>query len=351
MPDYEMGRRPRNWGRLWRFLIFAGLGLFVVGGVSARVFYRTQLSPPSASQRSIVLTIPSGSSVKQIAEELESKGLIRAAWAFEWYVRGSNTRSMLQAGTYSLRFNQSVSDIVTVLTQGDVRRDLVTILPGQRLDQIRNALVSSGFSEQSVDQALKPENYANEAALADKPTFANLEGFLYPDSYQKTDQTTPEGIIKAALAEMQSALTPDVRSGIESHGLSIYEGVILASIINQEVSDAEDMKKVAQVFLSRLKNDMPLESDPTAIYGALRDGKEPSLTYESEYNSYSNKGLPPGPISNVTREALQAVANPAKTDYLYFVAGDDGVTYFSRTLSEHEQLTDQHCSVLCNNPQ
>src|SRR5690606_30784605 len=101
--------------------------------------------------------------------------------------------------------------------------------------------------------------------------------------------------------------------------------------------------------LTRLKMGMALESDPTAAYGAILDGREPSLSYVSPYNTYEIEGLPAGPISNVTANSLKAVANPADTDWLYFVAGDDGKTYFSKTLDEHERLTEQHCTDLCGN--
>jgi UPF0755 protein len=143
-------------------------------------------------------------------------------------------------------------------------------------------------------------------------------------------------------------LTPELRTGIVRQGLTVHEGVILASIIEQEVGKQSDRATVAQVFLKRRQMDMPLGSDVTAFYGAIKDGKTPSLTYDSPYNTLIHKGLPPGPISNVSDSSLQAVANPSPTDYLYFVAGDDGITYFSHTLQEHEALTQAHCKKLCN---
>jgi UPF0755 protein len=233
------------------------------------------------------------------------------------------------------------------LTQGKVATDTVTILPAQRLDQIRTALINSGFKEADVDEALKPELYADHPALVDKPEGANLEGYLYPETFHKTATTKPEAIIRLALDETQARLTPDVRAGIVKQGLTVHQGIILASIIEQEVSNPDDKKVVAQVFLKRLREDMALESDPTAHYGAILAGAEPTLQFDSPYNTYKIKGLPPGPISNVGSASLLAVANPATGDYLYFVAGDDGKTYFSRTLAEHESLTRQHCKKLC----
>jgi UPF0755 protein len=130
-------------------------------------------------------------------------------------------------------------------------------------------------------------------------------------------------------------------------GLSMHEGIILASIVEQEVSTPEDRAKVAQVFYNRMKRGMLLQSDVTAFYGAHILGVSPSTHVDSPYNTYVHPGLPVGPISNVSATSLQAVANPANSDYLYFVAGDDGTTYFSHTQAEHEALVRQYCIKLC----
>lgn len=347
MMNYSLRKGSRH---LRRVLLICGLTLILIlGGVvySVRRLYVANLQPVSAAQKAQQVTVPIGSSVKEIALILKEADLIRETWAFEWYVRNNNLREKMQAGTYSLRPNQSVPEIATILTQGKVATDMVTILPAQRLDQIRTALINSGFKEADVDEALKPELYAGHPALVDKPEGANLEGYLYPETFHKTATTKPEAIIRLSLDETQARLTPDVRAGIVKQGLTVHQGIILASIIEQEVSNPDDKKVVAQVFLKRLREDMALESDPTAHYGAILAGAEPTLQFDSPYNTYKIKGLPPGPISNVGSASLLAVANPAAGDYLYFVAGDDGKTYFSRTLAEHESLTRQHCKKLC----
>lgn len=330
-------------------LIGSTILLLAMGGVifSVRRIYTQNLQPVSAAQRAQQVAIPIGSSAKEIAAILKEAGLIREAWAFEWYVRNHNLRDKMQAGTYSLRPNQSIPEIAAILTQGKVATDTVTILPAQRLDQIRKMLVNSGFNEADVDEALKPEHYSDHPALVDKPEGASLEGYLYPETFHKTATTKPGTIIRLALDETQAQLTPEVRAGIVKQGLTVHQGMILASIIEQEVSDAGDKKTVAQVFLKRLREDMALESDPTAHYGAIIAGAEPTLQFDSPYNTYKHKGLPAGPISNVGSASLRAVANPANSDYLYFVAGDDGKTYFSRSLQDHESLTRQHCKKLC----
>lgn len=337
-----------RWRKVWLIALILLVVALVSSVVVIRQTYYNNLKPVSASQRAVTVSIPLGSSAKEIGKKLEAEGLIRASWAFEWYVRNHNLRDQLQAGTYSLRPNQSVSEITTTLTHGKVQTNLITILPGQRLDQIREALINNGgYSAEEVDKALDPALYANHPALADKPTGASLEGYLYPDSYEKTADTKPETIIRASLDEMQKHLTPEVRAAMSKQGLTVHEGVILASIVEQEVSKKSDKPTVAQVFTLRLKKGMPLGSDVTAFYGAVMADQPPSVAYDSPYNTRIYGGMPPGPISNVSQASLEAVANPANTDYLYFVAGDDGNTYFSHTNEEHEALTEQYCKKLC----
>jgi len=346
---YQIDVSPRRWRR-YVFMIIMLIVIILIGLVYLiRRVYDENLKPVSASQHKILVSIPSGSTAHDIGLRLQKDGVIRADWAFEWYVRTNNLRDKLEAGSYYLAPNQSTQDIADVVTQGKVAIDLVTILPGQRIDQIRSTLINKySFKAEDVDKALDPVNYKDHPALVDKPLTATLEGYLYPDSYQRTATTSPQTIIKASLDEMQKHLTPELRTAIEHQGLTVYQGVTLASIIEQEVSNPSDKPIVAQVFLRRLQQGMPLGSDVTAYYGSLVAGQTPSLTYDSSYNTLLHVGYPPGPISNVSDSSLQAVAHPASTDYVYFVAGDDGVTYFSHTLQEHQQLIQKHCQKLCS---
>ncbi len=349
MSGYSIGSsKTSRWRKVWLIALVVIIIGLVASVVVIRQTYYNNLKPVSASQRAVTVTVPLGASAKEIAAKLQAAGLIRASWAFEWYVRNHNLRDKLQAGTYALRPNQSIPEIITTLTHGKVETDLITILPGQRLDQIRESLINNGgYSAEAVDKALDPAQYADHPALADKPTKASLEGYLYPDSYEKTADTKPETIVRASLDEMQKHLTPEIRAAMSKQGLTVHEGVILASIVEQEVSKKTDKPTVAQVFLLRLKKGMPLGSDVTAFYGAIKAGQAPTVGYDSPYNTRIHAGMPPGPISNVSQASLQAVASPAGTDYLYFVAGDDGNTYFSHTNDEHEALTRQYCKKLC----
>ncbi len=324
------------------------LAVLVSATVVVRQAYYNNLKPVSKSQTQKLITVPQGASVQEIAQDLKDAGLIRQTWSFEWYVRSNDLRDNLKAGTYSFSPSQSTPDIAAVIAKGEVATALVTILPGSRLDQVRATLINSGFKPADVDAALKPENYANHPALVDKPAGASLEGYLYPESFQKTDATTPGQIVKASLDEMQKRLTPAVRAGIVKQGLTVHEGVTLASIIEKEVSNPDDKAQVAQVFLNRLHQGMKLQSNVTVIYGAvLQNIDNPDLSLDSPYNTYLHTGLPPGPISNVTDSSLNAVVNPAPSDNLYFVAGDDGKTYFATNDADHQAQVKQYCQKKC----
>ena len=343
--------KKNNWIKFGVIGLVAVIVLLVGGAFLVRNMYDRALQPVGSSQNLVFITVESGATVQEIATKLKENGLIKETWAFEWYVRSNGLTGELKAGTYALNPSLSVEEIAQIVARGEVATNLVTILPGARLDQIEATLVNSGFSPDAVIRALKPQQYANHPALVDKPRGASLEGYLYPESFQKTDATEPEDIIRASLDEMQKRLTPSLRASIAKRGLSVHEGVILASIVEQEVSNKSDKPKVAQVFLIRLKQGTKLESDATATYGAVLDGADTSypavLNYSSAYNTYENVGLPPGPISNVTESSLKAVADPAATQFLFFVSGDDGTTYFSETLSEHEANTEKYCKKLC----
>ena len=147
---------------------------------------------------------------------------------------------------------------------------------------------------------------------------------------------------------MQKHLTADISDGFAAQGLGINKGIILSSMVEQEVSNQSDRNQVAQVFLSRWKQGKPLESDVTTMYGDILAGQPFSLTFDTPYNVYLHKGLPPTPISNVSQSSMTAVAHPAKTNWLYFVSGDNGKTYFSTNLKDHQALTKKYCHKLCN---
>ncbi len=334
--------KPKLWVKL-PFLILGIILVLLVGSVVLiRQHYYANLKPVSGSETSQLFKIELGATVNEIGVDLKEAGLIRETWVFEWYIRNHNLRDKVQAGTYYLSPSQDVEEIVSVITKGRTATDLVTILPGKRIDQVRQGLVNAGFNPDEVEASFDPSLYAGHPALVDKPADASLEGYLYPESFQKSPDTKPQVIIRSALDEMQKYLTPDIRAGFVKQGLTVHQGIILASVVEKEVGKADDRPTVAQVFLKRLRGDIALESDATTTYGAILNGDTPSHDYDSPYNTYKYKGLMPSPISNVSVSSLRAVASPASTDYMYFVAGNDCKTRFSHTLQEHEAFIKAH---------
>ncbi len=342
--------KPKRLPLFFVWLVGGLVVLAIAAMILVRHIYHENLKPVSRVRTVHVITIPQGSSAGKIAAILKKDGVIRSDWAFQWYVSSQEARDKLQAGSYALRPSQSVAEIVSIMTQGRVTTALVTIPPGRRIDEVRSILINSGFDASAVDKALNPDLYRSHPALVELPKeITSLEGYIYPESIQKDANTTPQLLLAKFLDEMQKRLTPDIRNSFASQGLTVYQGITLASIVEMEVSKSADRPMVAQVFLSRLKQNMVLGSDVTAFYGSILADKAPSVTFDSPYNTHLHSGLPPGPISNVSADSLSAVAHPAATDWLYFVAGDDGNTYFSHTLQEHQALVAEHCKKLCQN--
>lgn len=348
MANYSLYSRVRRWPRRILYTMGLLIALLIIAIVVVRTVYVRNLEPVSGDKTQKTFVVASGEPPSQVSTDLHKQGLIRQVWAFDRYVRNENLANKFQAGTYRIAPSESAREIAAKIADGKVAVDLIVLLPGQRIDQLRQAFIKAKFNPAAVDAAFNPTQYADSPALADKPANASLEGFLYPDSYQKDADTDPKVIVQAALDEMEKHLTPERRAAFAAHGLSVYQAVTMASIIEKEVSNPADRAQVAQVFYTRMATGMSLESDVTAFYGAIIAGQPPSVDFDSPYNTYKIKGLPAGPISNVSDSSLDAVAHPANTNWLYFVAGDDGKTYFSNTLAEHQALTQQHCKKLCS---
>jgi UPF0755 protein len=358
MKDYSIGKSRRNFDMLWRNLAIFAITALIVGTFLLREVYSRSLQPVSSSQQSILVTIPEGASIMDISQKLRDMGLIKNSWSFEWYVRNNKIHDRLQAGTYYLSPSQGVVGVIGSITNGVVATDLFTILPAQRLDQVQSALINNGgFSPEEASDALNPDNYQDHPALEGLPTGASLEGYVYPESFQTSSKTTAQDLVRLSLDELNKVLTDEIKAAAAENDLSIHEFMTIASIVENEVGNNEDRRTVAQVFLTRYKNKIQLGSDVTSIYGALRDSVELPLDateavvvaigHDSVYNTRIYDGLPPGPISNISKSTLEALANPTDTDYLYFVSGDDGKTYFSHTLDQHESLTAQYCKEGC----
>jgi UPF0755 protein len=321
----------------------AALALIVIAALVAGAFtwrsYRQDLKPVDNDTRTYPVIIPSGSGVQAISTKLKDSGFIRSADAFQWYVRLHHFAGKLQAGTYSLSSSQSVPQIVSMMVEGKIERSFVIIKEAQTISQIKDEFKNVKFDAAAVDKAFDPARYGDIPVLADKPAGASLEGYLYPDTFARDATTDPADIVRESLQEMNDHITPEIKAAFDSEGLSVYQGITLASIVENEVNTPNDRAQVAQVFLARLKQSMPFQSDITYNY-AQKIG-------DDAYNTYNHAGLPPGPISNVSETSIQAVAHPAATHWLYFVTGDNVITYFSSTGQEHDKQVQQYCHKLC----
>src|SRR3989338_2750843 len=330
-------------------IIAAAVVLALAGGViGLRTWYVSNLKPlSSVTTTSQYFTVTSGTGLHEIAVKLKSAGLIRNSRVFETYVRSNELHGKLQAGTYSFSPSMSVSQIAKKMVDGDVAKNLLTILPQKRLDEIRQAFTKAGYAKSEIDSAFNPANYRSHSALTSLPSGASLEGYLYPDSFQRQADTPAATIVRQSLDEMAKYLSQDIINCFAAHSLNVYQGITLASIVAQETDNPLYQPTVAQVLLLRLSRGMLLQADVTSFYATAVAGQPKSLSVNSPYNTHLNVGLPPGPISNMTADALKAVAYPAGSDYLYFVAGDDERIYFSRTQTEHEEATAKYCQKKC----
>lgn len=333
------------------FLVIAILAsILLTGFMIFNRWYTTNLKPLNPSLvDSKSITIEPGVGAKEIGFKLRNEQIIKNSRAFEFYVNRQGLRSRLQAGTYKLSPSQSVQRITEMMVNGEVDTSYITILPGKRLDEIKKIFTSSGFDEQTVSDALNPDQYKqSHPCLKYLPQGASLEGYIYPESIKITANSTPKQVIDVSLSELDRLLTDDILKQLEVRNLNYHQAFTLASIIEKEVKNINnDRNIVSQIFQKRLSENMVLGSDVTFIYASVLLGIEPSVNIDSPYNTRKYEGLPPGPISNFSSSSLKAVAEPANTDYLYFLAGDDEKIYYAKNYQEHQNNIDKHCQKNC----
>lgn len=330
------------------WLIVALIVSASVGGflVYQQMQYEKNLQPLSEHQDRIKVTVEKGSTAQDIGQVLQDNKVIRSAKAFSKYVTKQGLRDKLQAGDYLFSPNQSVQSIATMIANGEVDNFTITLTPGKTLAEIRASLIEAGFDETALDAALNKEY--DLPLFAGKPSGQDLEGYIFPDTYRVTSQTTPEEFLAHTFDVFyQKIEASGIEASLGQRGFSLYQGITLASIVQKEADNADEQKKIAQVFELRLQKDIELGSDVTFMYASKKAGVADNLNIDSPYNTRRYKGLPPGPIANFNISALEAVANPAATDYLYFVAGDDGTIYYSHTEEEHVEYTKKYCTKLC----
>lgn len=355
-PIHDFPEPPRKGSSLRKKLfIFLGVLVVIVAAVLAGAYawYQQELSPVTSDpDERVRVTIESGSTPAQIAEQLKIRGVIRSELAFMVYTKISGTQDILKAGAYNLQTSISTPEIVEHLVSGKQDTFRVTFLPGDTLASTRKKIMSLGFGETEVDAALN-KTY-NRLLFTDKPPSADLEGYIYGETYEFDSSVTVEGILSKTFDEYENVIREnDLINGFKKRGLNLYQGITMASIVMREVTNKtpntpnDDQKQVARVFFNRLAAGMTLGSDVTYQYIADKTGVERTPTLDSPYNTRRYPGLPPGPIAVPGAGALIAVANPAVNDYLFFLSGDDDVTYFGKTEAEHQRNIVNHCAKKC----
>ena len=331
-----------------RFLLI-GLGLLltlIIAFVGAFLYYQQQLSAvDQKNTEKIVVTIKEGSTPSVIGSLLKEKGLIRSDAAFGLYTRLNGTQNNLQAGAYRLSPSESTPEIVAHLLSGKVDTFNITFLPGATLAQNREVLLKAGYTATEVDAGLSA---TYESPLFEsKPAASDFEGYIYGETYKFGSDATVEDVLNYVFQVYATVLEKNnLAAQFKTQGLTVYEGITLASIIQRE-SIGGDEPQIASVFYNRKVAGMPLGSDVTYQYAADKAGVARDTELNSPYNTRVVVGLPPGPIAAPGLNALKAVAAPAKTDYLFFLSGDDDITYYGRTLSEHESNIKAHCQAKC----
>lgn len=280
------------------------------------------------------VTIPPGASVDRIADILETRNVIASPARFRWYVRLGRHDRDLQAGVFDLRTNMSVSEVVTALTRGRVALEAVTVREAMMLRELE-VEVREVLSVPPDDWERATRDSALRARVGARgPT---LEGYLYPTTYFVRVGADASEIVTQMVDEFERHWDPAWNARLDTLGMSRDEIVTLASIIEGEVRHGEDGPYVSSVYHNRLGRHMRLQADPTVIYALGRRRRLFLRDYEirSPFNTYRIDGLPPHPIGQPSAASLKAALYPARTDFLYFVAGSDGRHVFSRTYREH----------------
>ena len=301
------------------------------------------------------IDIPQGKRLAGIAGALEKKRLIRFPRLFVLVARLSHRDRGIRAGAFRLHSSMSPRDILENLNSDRVSLHRVTVPEGVTLWQIANLLEAEGVaSAHAVLQAASDPRFVRELGIEG----GTLEGYLYPDTYALTLGQSPREILKLMVRQFWRGYGPRVRMQQIGLGWRIHEVVTLASIIEKETARPEEKPLISSTLHNRLLVDMPLQCDPTVIYGLGRfDGnlRREHLLQPNPYNTYLNRGLPLGPICNPGMVSLLAALNPAQTPYLYFVSKNDGTHQFSSTIEEHNRAVrryqiDQNRAPECGKP-
>lgn len=357
------------------YFVGAIMLLLLFGVAAAVTWYQQQLLPVDANDtRRDRFEVKDGESFSIISRRLSDEGLIRNQFAFDLYARLSGKQT-IQASTCNLSKSESASSLLDRLVKGCHDFRSITFFPGATIEKplykspsatidqdsmyIKGILLRAGYSEAEISAALSKQY--DSPLFADKPAGTSLEGYIFGETYYVETNATVEDILRETFAHMNQIIARnDLEAKFKAQGLNLYQGITMASIVQRELNcegkptqERKDrcygyQRSIAQVFLKRYKEGISLGSDVTFIYAADQMKVMPTVDLESPYNTRNRVGLPPGPIASPGELALRAVSDPSPTDYLFFIAGDDGLIYFAKDQAGHEANITQHCQQLCN---
>ncbi len=288
-------------------------------------------------------TLENGESPYEIAARLEAQGLIRDADAFITFIVYTGTDAQLLPGDYRISPALTIPSIAGLLQDTRASQIDFAIIPGWRMEEIVESLPTSGLDITPEDFLKAAQNPPTTLA----PEAPSHEGFLLPDTYSISRHLSADELVALLTENFASKLTPDIQAGFAAQGLSLYEGIIIASIVEREAIVPDERATIASVYLNRIAIGQKLEADPTVQYALGYDAasqnwwKSPlsyaDLEINSPFNTYIYEGLPPTPICNPSLGSLEAVAFPAQTPYYYFRARCDGsgLHSFAETFEEH----------------
>jgi peptidoglycan lytic transglycosylase G len=340
-----------------------GIGYFMLGentpmlgsSVAELADPMAPVDPNDSAQQTV--TVPPGSTANDIGALLKQRGLVRSSLAFRFAADQAGVGTSLAAGDYALSKSMSTPEIIQVLAKGEIKRGLVATIPeGWRAEQIADRLESTGFASRAdFLRALALPAAVPGFDILPPPPPQRLEGYLFPETYEVPQPVSGSRAAELMLRMFGQRVGDALRTPSESH-LTASQIVTVASIVEREAKVPSERATIASVYLNRLAQGMPLQADPTVQYAVAthdgpsaqaytywRDLTPTDLEIDSPYNTYVHTGLPPGPICNPGEASIRAVLQPAKTDYLYFVATNDGsgTHLFARTLAEHNANVDK----------
>ena len=335
-----------------KFFVFLLILLLILGGVGFWGYQKlTEFvhTPVNVTQDQL-LTIERGTTGSKLAALLEQEKILEHADLLPWLLKLQPQLNKVKAGTYSLTGVKTLQDLLDMINSGKEAQFSVKFIEGKTFKEWRKNLENAPH----LKQTLQGKTDKEIMALLDIPAVAkavyewnNMDGWLYPDTYNYTPNSTDLELLKRSATRLQKALDKAWNERDENLPLADpYQMLILASIVEKETGIAAERPQVASVFINRLKANMKLQTDPTVIYGMgesyTGNIRKKDLETITPYNTYMIEGLPPTPIAMVSESALQAVAHPAKTDFYYFVADGSGGHKFTRNLNEHNKAMQEY---------